>query len=54
MLKSIQLKFSKIKYNGDSIGDDLRVEIEVFGKFLRIDKRISTYRRQVTRLHYHY
>lgn len=41
MLKSIQLKFLKIKYSGDSIGRDIRVEIEVLGKFLRVDKRIQ-------------
>lgn len=41
MLKSIQLKLSKIKYSGDSVGDDIRVEIEVLGKFLRLDKRIK-------------
>ncbi len=41
MLKSIQLKLSKIKYSGDSIGDDIRVEIEVLGKLLRVDKRIK-------------
>lgn len=40
MLKSIQLKFSKIKYTGGSIGDDIRIEIEMLGKFLRVDKRI--------------
>ena len=41
MLKSINLKFAKIKYSGDSIGRDIRVEIETLGKFLRIDKRIK-------------
>lgn len=41
MTKFIQLKLSKIKYNGDSIGDDIRVEIEVLGKFLRVDKTIK-------------
>lgn len=41
MLNSIQLKLSKIKYGGDSIGRDIRVEIEMLGKFLRIDKRIK-------------
>ncbi|NQU82332.1 MAG: hypothetical protein HQ539_00035, partial [Parcubacteria group bacterium] len=41
MVKIIQLKVSKIKYSGDSIGDDIRVEIEVLGKFLCIDKRIK-------------
>lgn len=41
MFKSVQLKLSKVKHSGDSIGDDIRVEIEVFGKFLRVDKRIK-------------
>lgn len=41
MLKVIQLKLSLIKYNGESIGDDIRAEIEVLGKFLRVDKRIK-------------
>jgi hypothetical protein len=41
MLKSVQIKLSKIKYGGDSIGRDIRVEVEVLGKFLRIDKRIK-------------
>lgn len=41
MLKSIQIKLSKIRYSGDSIGDDIHVEIEILGKFLRVDKRIK-------------
>ncbi|TAN33582.1 hypothetical protein EPN28_02105 [Patescibacteria group bacterium] len=41
MLKSVQLKLTKIKYSGDSIGDDIRIEIEILGKFLRVDKRIK-------------
>ncbi len=41
MLKSVQLKFFKIKYRGDSIGRDIRVEIEILGKFLRVDKSIK-------------
>lgn len=41
MTKSIQLKLLKITYGGDSIGDDIRLEIEVLGKFLRIDKKIQ-------------
>jgi len=42
MLKSIQLKLLKVKNSGDSVGRDIRVEIEVLGKFLRIDKRIES------------
>lgn len=41
MLKSIQIKLNKVKYIGDSIGDDVRIEIEVLGKFLQIDKEIK-------------
>lgn len=41
MTKSVQLKLSKIKYGGDSIGDDIRVEVETLGKFLSVDKRIK-------------
>lgn len=41
MSKLIKLKLSKVKYSGDSIGDDIRLEIEILGKFLRIDKRIN-------------
>ena len=40
MFKFIQLKLSKIKYGGDSIGRDVRVEVEILSKFLRVDKRI--------------
>lgn len=41
MIKSIQLKLLKIKYSGDSVGDDIRAEVEALGKFLRVDKRIK-------------
>lgn len=41
MTKSIQLKLSKVKYSRDSVGDDIRIEIKVLGKFLRVDKRIK-------------
>lgn len=41
MLKSIQLKLSKIRYSGDSIGDDVRIEIEILGQFSRVDKIIK-------------
>lgn len=39
MIKSIQLKL--LKYSGGSIGDDIRVEIDIAGQFLRIDKTIK-------------
>lgn len=41
MIKSIQLKLLKIKYSGDSIGDDIRVEIEISGQFSRVDETIK-------------
>jgi len=41
MLKSTQLKLSKVKYGGNSIGRNIRIEIEILGKFLRVDKRIK-------------
>ncbi len=41
MAKSIKLKLSKIKYNGDSIGNDIRTEIEILDKFSRVDKKIK-------------
>lgn len=41
MTKFIQLKFSKIRYSGDSIGDDIRVEIKILSQLLRVDKTIK-------------
>ena len=41
MIKLIQLKLSKVKYSGNSIGDDIRVEIEISNQFLRVDKIIK-------------
>lgn len=41
MTKSVQLKLSKVKYSRDSIGNDIRIKIEVLGKFLLVDKRIK-------------
>jgi hypothetical protein len=40
MLKKIQFKLTKIKYTGKSIGDNIRVNIEILDKTLQIDKRI--------------
>ncbi|OGN13098.1 MAG: hypothetical protein A3J47_01250 [Candidatus Yanofskybacteria bacterium RIFCSPHIGHO2_02_FULL_43_22] len=42
MLKSIHLKLLKIKYGDDSVGRNIRVEVKVLDKFLRIDKRIKS------------
>jgi len=41
MLKTTQLKLSKIKYSGDSIGDDIRAEIKILDKTYSVDKRIK-------------
>lgn len=41
MSNFVELKFSKIKYSGHSIGDDVCIEIEVAGRFLRVDKKIN-------------
>jgi len=41
MLKTIQLTLTQIKYGGGSIGDDIRIELEVIGKFLRVDRQIK-------------
>jgi len=42
VLKSIHLKLLKIKYGDDSVGRNIRVEVKVLDKFLRIDKRIKS------------
>jgi hypothetical protein len=41
MIKTIRFTCSKITYAGDSIGDDIRVEIEILGKFFSFDKKIK-------------
>lgn len=41
MLKSIQLRISRVHYGGDSIGRDIRIEIEAFAKLFAIDKRVN-------------
>ncbi len=41
MLKQIQLKLSKIKYTGDSVGDDIQIEIEALDKFLGSNKELK-------------
>lgn len=40
MLKKIQFKLIKIKYSGKSIGNDIRIDIELLDKILRADKRM--------------
>src|SRR3989338_1240205 len=41
MLKSIHLKLLKIKYGDNSVGRNIRVEVEILDKSLRINKRIK-------------
>lgn len=41
MLKQIQLNLSKIQYVGDSVGDDIRIEIKCLDKFLSLTKKIK-------------
>lgn len=41
MSRTVQLKFSKIKYTGDSIGDDIRIEINCLGSVLNLDNKIK-------------
>lgn len=41
MLKQIQLKISKIKYTGDSVGDDIRIEVECLDKFVGFNKKLK-------------
>ncbi|HBA36529.1 TPA: hypothetical protein DCZ15_01490, partial [Candidatus Falkowbacteria bacterium] len=40
MLKKIQFKLIKIKYTGKSIGNDIRIDIELLDQVLRVDKRM--------------
>ena len=41
MVKAIQIRLAKIRYSGDSVGDDIQTEIEIVGKFLRLDQQIK-------------
>jgi len=41
MAKNIQIKLLKIKYDGDSVGDDIRIEIEHPGGLWSFDKKIK-------------
>jgi hypothetical protein len=42
MLRSIQLKLSRVKYGGSPIGRDIRIEIKAFAKLFTVDKRIDS------------
>ncbi len=41
MTKLLRLTLSKIKYGGDSIGDDIRIEIECLDQVFGMDKKIQ-------------
>ncbi len=41
MLKTVVLKLVSIKYSGDSIGNDIRVEISALDRSIRVDKKIK-------------
>ena len=41
MPKLVQLKLAKIKYGGDSIGDDVRIEIDCLDHSFALDKQIK-------------
>lgn len=41
MLKKIEFKFSKLKYLGKSIGNDIRVNIEILDKSIVFEKKIT-------------
>lgn len=41
MLKKIKFKLIKIKYAGKSIGNDIRIDIEILDNILRADKRMQ-------------
>lgn len=42
MTKKISLKLKSIKYSGDSIGDDIRLEVDILGKSSSVKKNIKT------------
>ena len=41
MSKNIQLRVATIKYSGDSIGDDIRIEIDCLNASLDLDRSIK-------------
>lgn len=41
MLKQINLKITKIKYDGNSIGDDIHLEVQCLDRFKWLDKKIK-------------
>ena len=41
MNKNVQIKILKIKYDGDSVGDDIHIEIDILSQHLYFDKKIK-------------
>ncbi len=41
MFKTVVLKLVNIKYSGDSIGNDIRVEISALNNFISVDKKVK-------------
>ena len=41
MTKLIRLRIAEIKYTGDSVGDDIRIEIESLNKFVGLNMRLK-------------
>lgn len=41
MTKKIVLKLKSVEYSGDSIGDDIRLEIDILGNFFNLEKKIK-------------
>src|SRR3989338_6261494 len=41
MTKLIRLQVAKIKYTGDSVGDDIRIEVESLDKFVGLNQRLK-------------
>jgi len=41
MIKKIVLKLKSVKYSGNSIGDDIRIETSILGKFFSLKKKIK-------------
>lgn len=44
MSKNIQIKLLKIKYSGDSVGDDIRIEVEHLNGLWVLDKQIKKFK----------
>lgn len=41
MSKIVQLKLASVKYSGDAIGDDIRIEVDCLNRFVGINKKIK-------------